>query len=635
MKILDAVWPTLAVVFFWTCIGIVLAGCGFLIRRLLARLMPAGRSAVTLRAVDSWIGLAGLAAYLLLWNLWFAVTWIACVPPAALGAAGAVLGGRRLVRGPRPRLSPAVLVVGGAAILWLANASLTSAQDYDYGLYHLNLIEYAKHYAALPGLADLHTRLGAGDVHLLFVALIDHGPLAGAAPHLADGLLAALLVVDLCARLATRPRATWLSSFTGTLGLLLLPTTIIVAALRPTHRISSPNLDFAAFVLVVVGMLYLAECVERGFSLPAALGSTSALSTAAATRPLYWLWVGFAVVVLCVRARPGQARSLVRSLRTAAFVGVLPGLIAIGWLARQAVLSGYPLYPLTLGGLPVDWRLPARLLQSQTRADYAWARDPGVAPSVVFSSWHWLTGPWFALQSRTPDVLLPLALVALIVAVAIGGGLGPALRERRGVMLIVVLPSLASLAIWFALIPDPRFVWAPIWLIPLALIAWLLPPVVQERGGRRLLAAVAIGVGLAVFACEDRGRFVPVVFVGAVAAALVLRLSGRRRWLAGIVPLAVLSLLIADFGAAAFTAFGGIRFVSSDHSGPIGIAPDPVPTLVPVRTASGLQLSRPSDSDQCWQALLCIPGLPDKQLHLRGSTVADGFSLRAPPAHAG
>jgi hypothetical protein len=200
-------------------------------------------------------------------------------------------------------------------------------------------------------------------------------------------------------------------------------------------------------------------------------------------------------------------------------------------------------------------------------------------------------------------------------------------------MLVLVLPSLASLVIWFALIPDPRFVWAPIWLIPLALIAWLLPPVVQERGRRRLLTAGAIGVGLAVFACEDRGRFVPVVFLGAVAAALVLRLCGRRRWLAGIVPLAVLSILVADVGAAAFTAFGGIRFVSSDHSGPIGIAPDPVPTLVPVRTVSGLQLSRPSDSDQCWQALFCVPGLPGRELHLRGGTVADGFSLQ--PPHTG
>ena len=305
MKFLLVVLPTLAVLLFWVCVGVVLAGCGYLLRRAVSRLGP-WSSPVALGMVDCWIGLAGLVAYLLVWNLWFAVTWVACIAPVVLGAAGAVLGGSRLARLPLRRPSPAVLVVGAVSILWLANASLTTAQDYDYGLYHLNLIDYAKQYAAIPGLANLHTRLGAGDAHLLFAALVDHGPLAGVAPHLVDGLLAALLLVDLCARLALRPPSSWLASFTSTLGLLLVPTVIIVAALRPTHRLSSPNLDFAVFVLVIAGVLYLAECVERGFSLAAALGSTGALASAAATRPLYWLWAGFAVVVLCARAQPGR-----------------------------------------------------------------------------------------------------------------------------------------------------------------------------------------------------------------------------------------------------------------------------------------------------------------------------------------
>jgi hypothetical protein len=197
----------------------------------------------------------------------------------------------------------------------------------------------------------------------------------------------------------------------------------------------------------------------------------------------------------------------------------------------------------------------------------------------------------------------------------------------------VLIPSLASLAIWFALIPDPRFVWAPIWLVPLSLIAWLLPP--DVRVGRvRLVAAVALGAGLAAFACEERVRFVPAVFVATVAAALVLRALGGRGWLAAIAPFAVLALVIADFGAAAFTQFGGIHVVAAEHSGPIGIEPDPAPTLVALRTASGLQVSRPAGSDQCWQALLCVPFLLGDDLHLRGRTVADGFSLQAGSAVA-
>jgi hypothetical protein len=99
--------------------------------------------------------------------------------------------------------------------------------------------------------------------------------------------------------------------------------------------------------------------------------------------------------------------------------------------------------------------------------------------------------------------------------------------------------------------------------------------------------------------------------------------------------LAVLALVTADFGAAAFTQFGGIRVVAADHSGPIGIAPDPAPALVAVRTASGLQVSRPAGSDQCWQALLCVPFLLGDELHLRGPSIADGFSLQPGSAVAG
>ena len=99
-----------------------------------------------------------------------------------LGVAGLLSGARRLSRPRWDATSTVMGAVGLVSILWLANASLAVADDYDFGLYHLNLIDYAKRYAALPGLADLHVRLGAGDAHLLFVALLDRGPSRARAP---------------------------------------------------------------------------------------------------------------------------------------------------------------------------------------------------------------------------------------------------------------------------------------------------------------------------------------------------------------------------------------------------------------------------------------------------------------------
>ena len=40
-----------------------------------------------------------------------------------------------------------------------------------------------------------------------------------------------------------------------------------------------------------------------------------------------------------------------------------PSSRVVGWLARQAILSGYPFFPATVGGLPVDWRVPASVVR--------------------------------------------------------------------------------------------------------------------------------------------------------------------------------------------------------------------------------------------------------------------------------
>src|SRR5205807_1949317 len=124
------------------------------------------------------------------------------------------------------------------ATLYLANQALAAAADYDFGLYHLGLIHYAEHYSAIPGLANLQSRFGAGDGHLLLAAFLDHGPWAGAGPHLVNGLLAFLLSLELASRFFFRPVAGGLASFTNRLALLLVPALVIVVVWRPDQRIA-------------------------------------------------------------------------------------------------------------------------------------------------------------------------------------------------------------------------------------------------------------------------------------------------------------------------------------------------------------------------------------------------------------
>jgi hypothetical protein len=630
----QVVLPTLAVAGIWALLAVVFGGCGAFVRRALIAalgLRPAGRLAIR----DVWIGLAALTGYLLIWNMFAAITWWTWVAPLVVGAAGAVLS---LPEIRRPALGSVRSGARGAAILgavglgWLvlANEALGPTDDYDFGLYHLDLITYAEHYAALPGLANLHSRLGAGDAHLLLAAFVDQRPLRGAGPHLVGGLLVALLLLDVGARWLRAPEAK-VPSFCRRLALLLVPAAAIVVARNPQSTMTSPNLDLAAFVLVSVGLLYLADSLEHDLDPVAAVTATAVLATASATRPLYWPVTLFAAVVLVAgTARRSEPRSAASTLRTAALVCIVPAVVAGGWLARQAVLSGYPLYPLTVGGLSVDWRVPVHIVASANRGDDAWARWPGTDPNVVLASWHWLRASWLQTRNHDVDVWAPLLLLACLVPSFIAWREPDRSRRRRTrPMLAVVIPCCGALVAWFLTAPDPRFVLAPLWLVPAALTAWALPPL--GRASKRAVATVAVvaigaGVALDALVTHDAASLLPLaVGLWAVVGAFVW-LERRRR----AAPLVAYAAAGSAVVAALLIVIGGVSAhpERATGSGPLGIRlPGPV-ALTTVVTSSGLRLSEPADNgDQCWQEMLCVPLLVDPALHLRGTRISAGFAI--------
>jgi len=612
----QVVLPILGLFGIWVFVAAVAAGCGSLVR---------GRGSVAMG--DVWIGLAILAAYLLLWNLILPVTlWTWLVPLAAGG-----FGLARALRGrARPRFDRRRAVVLGAVAVGsalIADQALGPSTDYDFGLYHLDLIAYAKHYAIVPGLANLHSRLGAGDAHLLLTAFLDQRPLSGAGPHLIDGMLGSLLLLDVGLRLARHPVPGG-PLFSRRLAALLVPATFVVAAMSPQQRISSPNLDFATFVEVAVGMLYFAESLERDLDRAAALTSVCALGLASATRPLYWALTAFVAgfYVVAQRRRTGRL-----SPGTSALMLAVPFVLAAGWLARQALLSGYPLYPLTVFGLPADWRVPLSVMTSANRGDDAWARWPAVDPNVVLASWHWFNGWWLPDRERDLDVVAPLMLLACVVpSLASVGVSDPTRHGRTRPMLAVVIPCAILLVPWFLIAPDPRFAFAPIWLIPAALAAWVLPPL--GRASRAWWLAVAIltvlGARCLLWVSHWQLHLVlPAALVVCaclgVAGVLVRRQSAAR----------------AVAWAAAFSVVLGAFVLTLDQhhphfqkatgSGPLDLPLPPPPSLMTVTTRSGLKLTQPVDGgNQCFDVILCVPLLINDNLHLRAGGVQQGFSVR-------
>jgi hypothetical protein len=614
--------PTCAVLISWLFVAAVVAGCGFLTRRALLGLFA--EPIAGLVCADLWIGFAVLVAYLQIWNLVLWVGLLAWVAPLVAGGMGLALAARPSLRLRRPPRLAYVLPLA-LAVVWLANKSLGPAEDYDLGLYHLGAIRYAMKFATIPGLGNLQERLSSGNAHLLFVALLEHGPWANAGFHLANGLLVVLLLVELGSRIGLvhgRP-----DSYSGRMALLLLPATVVLIGVRPTHRLSSPNLDLAVFVLVVVGALYLAECVERQYQPAAILASTGAFATASATRPLYWITTALAACLIGAAAGRERRELRLRGVRALILGCTIPGALAVGWIGRQAVLSGYPLFPLTIGGLHADWRVPLSVVRRQNRINYAWARWPGVDPNVVLASWRWLHAWWLTRWIGSFDVGAPLALLATLVPSFLWRWRqGKQVRRPVAPMLAVVLPSLVVLVVWFFIAPDPRFVFGPLWLVPVALAAWVVPAEPVRWSTWFVIVGVAISV-LVVVGIERLRWFVPAALVAPALVAAALRSAGRRVSLPQLAQAAIIAAALAPIGVVAYQ--GAFSLVVSDRGGALGTPVEPFPPLGLFTTHSGLQVVQPLNTDQCFFVEPCTTD-SNSRLRLRGTGLGSGFSVEPP-----
>jgi hypothetical protein len=627
---MDVVIWTLAIAATWLLVGLVLVGCGFLVRLVLVSLVarePTARPELS----DLWLGLAVLVAYLQAWSLFARIDGLAWIVPLVLTAAAALAALRRPHR-PSIRLQAPALALAGLATLWLANRALAPAEHYDLGFYHLGVVEYASSYPTVPGLGNLHDRLGAGISHLLVVSFLDVGPWAGAGVNLANGLLVAALLADACRRFAVRGTGSTPVSFTTRFAVLIVPATVVLVAWMPNERLSSPSLDVAAFVLVLVGALYLVEVVERGFRPAPAATSLAAFATAATTRPLFWLPTLLAAgIVLWASRRPQPApRSVVRA---AVAVAALPCALAVGWLTRQAILSGYPLLPLTLGELPVDWRMTHAAVEEANLWVRAWAREPYRHYEVVLGSWDWLG--WWVRKRLTdePDVIAPLALLAAVLPwLARGRATDPDRRRRLAPMLALLVPAVVTLVAWFLVAPDPRFAYGPIWIVPLALAAWALPPAPREARLSRLLVACAVAAGLAALGEHELSWFLPAAALAWLPVGLGALLLAPERAQAWLAHAAVTSVLLAGIWISA-SGGGSFELVRPYPGGALGTPPTPEPQLAAFETASGFRLWHPAplDPERCWRVLLCTPR-PNSALRMRGDDVSDGFTVR--PAEA-
>jgi hypothetical protein len=509
-----------------------------------------------------------------------------------LAAIGIPLARRRAralpTRWRRPtRSTGVVLAVLAFATAYMALKALGPVTNYDSGLYHLGAVAYAGDYSAVPGLANLYFPLGYNNSLFPAAALLGNGPWDASGFRLVNGLLMLLVSVDLAIRLLAR-RWSW-----GTFVLLVGIGTVYVPLVAiADFWVTSPTSDSAVLLLTLVATAYLADFLgsRRDHSLNAAVTGVAVL-LAVSMRPtmaFYALTAGAVVVAASVRRRTGEGAVAASAwLMLGAFAAAVAGLQA----ARDYVLSGWLLYPLSLRAFDVPWQAVDPTLVRE--ATLSAARDPSRADhGIVAHSWAWIPSWVHRALTQWETYFILLGLLAAVVALLVAHRSGA--RLHLGRVLACIAPSAVASLAWFTLTPPSyRFGWGPLFtlfVVPLSAALHVLSERPPDGSGR--------------WSARVDRRLV------LVSCALVL-------------------LVVTGYSAAFRNQVGQITEERSFAIGPVAVAyavaPVPTPPTEAVTSSRGLTTLRSVEGDQCWDVFpLCTP-MPEPGLGLRGDTLQDGF----------
>jgi len=413
-----------------------------------------------------WAGWAMVIGFLQLWNLVFPIQCVSFYLLIIASAAGWFFSRAGVKKHISSWNLRQVLLLAGVSLilaLVLANHVMYVPYDFnvDHGLYHMQSVKWAKQYAIVPGLGNLHYRLAFNNSNFLYSAMLDWGILDGRSYYVSGTLLAYMLVLTCAAGLYQLFQTITLARLYSA---LMIPISVEYAS---SSTLAGYSPDVPVFILgVVLGgeLINLYESTADAntyrrracyITFLAAAGITVKLSFA-----VFGLLIVLAVLLLgVIRFKLPLKQHAVVWLEWAGGAAIL----AVPWLIRGAILSGYLLFPNPRLPLPVPWKIPTQFVEPIQPIITLWART--ASKQIQY------TGDlqWFlAWAKRTPFIVRQAFAFTLVITVV---DLLLLLLLRRykpqppgGAAALYTISAL-SLGYWFVLAPNYRFSGAIFWTL--------------------------------------------------------------------------------------------------------------------------------------------------------------------------
>ena len=578
---MNFVFATTALLGSWLCIAAMLLGLGFGLIAI-ARFDRPHRQPFS---TAFWLGFAAALAFLQCWHLLFRISVLPWILLSLLAVPGLWKSRKTIAELFAGRASHRItLALSLLALLYVANRSLGPCLAFDSGLYGQPAVNWFVSYPVVPGLANLQERIGFNNSIFLFYAMLDHGFWRGRSNELVNGLLLSALLLQIIAsarRLLERKNRAWAPEL---FDMVLLIPAMFIAIDPQFYNIASVVTDPAVAVLMFVSASRLLR-ILWGASQDPALDGFFIIVTGMAAITLKLSALAFATtagLLVCWSWSRLPPNAIVSIRSAVARSSLAAAMLIVPWLIRGLILSGYPVYPVTVGALNVDWKVPESVAANERGFIKEFARyyyDPNLITNRTVRGQYrdpsggWIK-PWIlrAFDVAKGEVVIPIALTVLgLVALAGFPADVSTVASRFGLAWLATIPALALLVQGILFGPSPRFMLPGCWILAAAVLSLSL----------RSQVSIA-------------ARSAYVVVVCCIAASLV---GGRAlRFLSHHQPDAALATLFnapgpdegfydvpkADFRPVVTRS--GLAVLSPVRdgriwNGPLMSAPDPVPDL--------------------------------------------------------
>ena len=363
-------------------------------------------------------------------------------------------------------------------------STLSWSDDYDTNLYHFTTIRWLNEYPAIPGLGNLHSRLGHTSGFLILSAVLDNMWWDKHSAWLSYGFI----VTTTCIQ--------WL-------WIILFPTSETTAKQRLFCLLTSPYiiwlvtsihptlyfddiallLQMALFCELLKGHYWFSKTSTEPLPRDKITWLMTMSSMAAlgfSIKPIGAISLAFVALLstaILLRYITRHKLRLTAAIKPAVAIFAIMGIILIGHISRNVILTGWLLYPAPIGNTKVEWAMPEnpigkcheeemQSVNGQYQIIKAWARLPGPeyknALSGGFSSWlpQWRKQVWGGVEP-----LLLYSGIVLIIMFFLEGVITKR-KQWLDILQYTFLVGLASanLVFWFLAAPDMRFGRAFFWM---------------------------------------------------------------------------------------------------------------------------------------------------------------------------